>query len=88
VISGLSVLSVGQFMPGRRRSPKTALTYFLMTIALGSLVVGAIFYAQISSHHYNNLEQAACWVLAVALFSSLSLALQEAVSSFQSAERN
>jgi hypothetical protein len=78
VISGLSLLSIGQFAPGRPRPPRTALTYLMLILAIGSLLAGAIFYALITAHLEGvGLEKWSYLVLSVALISSLTLALQE-----------
>jgi hypothetical protein len=83
VISGLSLLSIAQFAPGRRRSEKTALTYLMLILSIGALLAGALLYAFISNH----LDVGPGWppylALACALTSSFVLALQEAVLNFR-----
>jgi hypothetical protein len=78
VISGLSLISVAQFSSSRPQSPRTPLTLLMSAAAIASLVAGGIFYGQITAHRGVIGE----WVytaLAVALVSSLALAIQEAI---------
>jgi len=79
VISGLALLSIGQFAQGRRKSPRNAFTYFMQLCAIVSLVAGAIFYALITAHLDRGIALWTYAALGVALVSSLCLALQEAI---------
>jgi hypothetical protein len=78
VISGLSVLSIAQFAPGRRRSPRTAFTYLMMMFSILALAFGALFYALITVHLDKDIAPWSITVLGVALASSFFLAMQEA----------
>ena len=83
VISGLSLLSIGAFQPGRREVPRTAFTNLMQVLTFGSLMAGACFYGQISGnldldragHHLTQPYAEAA--LAVALVSSLFLDIRE-----------
>jgi hypothetical protein len=79
VISGLSLLSIGQFSPGRRVSPRTALTYLMQTLAILSLLAGRIFYGLITAHLNDGHDDWAYAALVVALVSSFVLAIQESI---------
>jgi MFS family permease len=79
VISGLSLIT--EFIPGRRKSPRNAITLFAMLLSVLSLFVGGLFYAFIVGRQM--IEAREWWtylVLGVALISSLVLAMQEALS--------
>jgi hypothetical protein len=79
VISGLAVLSVGRL--GRQRERQfTVFTYILMTLALLSLIFGSLFYALFTAHMAKNAADTITYgILAVALLSSVSLALEGAI---------
>jgi hypothetical protein len=79
VISGLSLLSIGQFASGRRKSPRNAITYLMQLLAILSLLAGGLFYALISAHLDSGHESWTYVVLGVALVSSFVLAMQESI---------
>jgi len=79
VISGLAVLSLFSLGPRARKSPITPFSYFLIVAAILSLLAGAILYALFGVHIDRGAETITYWVLAIALFSSLSLAIEGAI---------
>jgi hypothetical protein len=78
VISGLSLISIAQFSPSRRQPPRTPVTLLMCALAVGSLVAGGIFYGQLTAHR-GVIDEWVYAALAVALVSSLILAIQEAI---------
>jgi hypothetical protein len=78
VISGLSLISIAQFSPSRRQPPRTPVTLLMSALAVGSLVAGGILYGQITAHR-GVIDEWVYAALAIALISSLILAIQEAV---------
>lgn len=87
VISGLSLLSIAQFTSRRRQTPKNALTYLMMLLAIMSLVAGTLFYAKITSHSNDGHAEWTYITLAVALVSSFVLAIQESLADIPNARR-
>src|SRR5262245_305605 len=69
VISGLSLISIAQFSPSRRQSPRTPVTLLMSALAIGSLVAGGIFYGQITAHR-SVIDEWVYAALAVALVRS------------------
>jgi hypothetical protein len=86
VISGLSLLSIAQFARGRRQTPKNAITYLMMLLAILSLVAGTLFYARITSHSNEGHEEWTYITLMVALVSSFALAIQESIAELKASD--
>jgi hypothetical protein len=79
VISGLALLSVVNLGPRKRKTPVTAWSYFLIVAAILALIAGALLYAVFGVHIDRGADTVTWWVLAIALFSSLCLALEGAI---------
>ena len=79
VISGLALLSLFNFGPKARKAPITIFSFILIVAAILALLAGALLYALFGVHMDRGAEAVTWWVLAVALFSSLFLAIEGAV---------
>jgi hypothetical protein len=79
VISGLAVLSVVTL--GARHRPITIWTRLLTLMAILALIFGALSYGFFMSHLDRNADTITYAILAVALFSSLCLAIEGAILS-------
>jgi hypothetical protein len=79
VISGLALLSVVNLGPRKRKAPVTAWSYILIVAAILALLAGALLYAVFGVHINRGADTVTWWVLAIALFSSLCLALEGAI---------
>lgn len=77
VISGLAVLSISPI--GNRERRRTVFTRLLLLLAVISLIVGSLFYAFYTAHLDHDADAITYYVLAVALISSLCLALEDAI---------
>jgi hypothetical protein len=80
VISGLAVLSIVP-IGNRPRRDITIFTRVLVLVAIIALIVGSLFYAFFAAHLDHNADVITYWVLAVALISSLCLAVEDAILS-------
>jgi hypothetical protein len=79
VISGLALLSLFRFGPKARKAPTTFFSFILIVAAILALLSGALLYALFGVHIDRDAQTVTWWVLATALFSSLSLAIEGAV---------
>jgi len=77
VISGLALLSTTSI--GQAKRQVTMFTRFLVLIALFALIFGSILYAFFTAHLDRDAEAVTYMVLAVALLSSLFLAIEGAI---------
>ncbi len=77
VISGLALISL--WGPRARKAPVTAFSYVLIVAAILALLAGALLYALFGVHIDRDANAATLWVLAIALFSSLFLAVEGAI---------
>lgn len=79
VISGLAVLSLANLGPRRRQAPNTVWTYLLIVITIMALISGALLYAVFGVRIDKGADTVTLLVLAIALASSLFLALEGAI---------
>jgi hypothetical protein len=79
VISGLAILSLFNIGAKGRRAPATPFSFFLIVAAILALLAGALLYALFGVHIDRGADTIVWWVLAIALFSSLFLAIEGAI---------